>query len=486
MDNNSEALIKPGYDPALTNQDLAPLKKQTWGSYNIFAFWMSDVHSVGGYVTAGSLFALGLNSWQVLVSLLIGIVIVQFFANLIAKPSQKTSTPFPVICRATFGVLGANIPAVIRGLIAVAWYGIQTYLASSAFILVILKFFPDMAMYADVKQYGFLGLSYLGWIGFMLLWVLQAVVFWSGMNSIRKFIDWAGPAVYVVMFAMAAWLVYEAGWENIDLNLGGVKYEGLDVLPVMIGAIAIVVSYFSGPVLNFGDFSRYGKSFEAVKFGNFLGLPVNFLGFSLLTVVCIAATLPIYGKLITDPVEMVGKLDNTFVVILGSLTLMIATVGINIVANFVSPAFDFSNVSPSKISWRMGGMIAAVGSIFITPWNLFNNPEVIHYTIDILGAFIGPLFGILIADYYFVKKQNIAVDDLYTLDSKGNYWYKNGYNYNAIYALIPSAIIPILCVLLPQWHVLANFSWFIGMFLGLLTYSVISMRSPVKYSKSIN
>lgn len=202
--------------------------------------------------------------------------------------------------------------------------------------------------------------------------------------------------------------------------------------------------------------------------------------------VCIAATLPIYGKLITDPVEMVGKLDNTFVVILGSLTLMIATVGINIVANFVSPAFDFSNVSPSKISWRMGGMIAAIGSIFITPWNLFNNPEVIHYTIDILGAFIGPLFGILIADYYFVKKQNIAVDDLYTLDSKGNYWYKNGYNYNAIYALIPSAIIPILCVLLPQWHVLANFSWFIGMFLGLLTYSVISMRSPVKYSKSIN
>lgn len=485
MDNKSEALIKPSYDPALTNQDLAPLKKQTWGSYNIFAFWMSDVHSVGGYVTAGSLFALGLNSWQVLISLLIGIVIVQFFANLIAKPSQKTSTPFPVICRATFGVLGANIPAIIRGLIAVAWYGIQTYLASSAFILVILKFNPEMAVYADVKQYGFLGLSYLGWVGFMTLWVLQAVVFWSGMNSIRKFIDWAGPAVYVVMFAMAAWLVAQTGFENIDLNLGGVKYKGLDVLPVMIGAIALVVSYFSGPVLNFGDFSRYGKSFEAVKFGNFLGLPVNFLGFSLLTVVCIAATLPIYGKLITDPVEMVGKLDNTFVVILGSLTLMIATVGINIVANFVSPAFDFSNVSPNKISWRMGGMIAAVGSIFITPWNLFNNPQVIHYTIDILGAFIGPLFGILIADYYFIKKQNVVIDDLYTLDRNGSYWYKNGYNHHAIYALIPSAIIPILCVLLPQLHALANFSWFIGMGLGVVTYSLISMKLSAKYSKSM-
>src|SRR5258705_9063160 len=111
-------LIKPGYDPRLTNEDLAPLKKQTWSSYNIFAFWMSDVHSVGGYVTAGSLFALGLSSWQVLVALLVGIMIVQFFANLVAKPSQVTSAPYPVICRTTFGVLGANIPAIIRGLIA--------------------------------------------------------------------------------------------------------------------------------------------------------------------------------------------------------------------------------------------------------------------------------------------------------------------------------------------------------------------------------
>ncbi|MFC4953424.1 NCS1 family nucleobase:cation symporter-1 [Acinetobacter puyangensis] len=474
--NESEAVIKPSYDPKLTNSDLAPLKKQTWGSYNIFAFWMSDVHSVGGYVTAGSLFALGLNSWQVLISLLVGIVIVQFFANLIAKSSQQTSAPFPVICRATFGVQGANIPAVIRGLIAVAWYGIQTYLASSAFLLIILKFFPEYSAYADVNQYSLLGLSYLGWVGFMLMWVLQAIVFWKGMDGIRKFIDWAGPAVYVVMFAMAAWLIYKAGWSNIDFNLAGVKYEGLEVVPVMIGAIALIVSYFSGPMLNFGDFSRYGKSFEAVKFGNFLGLPINFLFFSILTVVCIAATLPIYGQLITDPVEMVGKLDNTFVVILGSLTLMIATVGINIVANFVSPAFDFSNVAPSKISWRTGGMIAAVGSIFITPWNLFNNPQVIHYTIDILGALIGPLFGILLADFYVVKKQKIVVDDLYSMNPQGSYWYENGYNKKAIYTLIPAALVPIMGVLIPQLSAMANFSWFIGMGLGFVIYIALMKK----------
>ena len=208
---HSNVVIKPHYDPRLTNEDLAPLRKQSWGTYNIFAFWMSDVHSVGGYLTAASLFSLGLSSLQVLFALLVGILIVQVFCNLVAKPSQATGTPYPVICRASFGVLGANIPAIIRGLIAVAWYGIQTYLASSAFLVLALKFAPQLAPYADVAQHGFVGLSTLGWAAFMLLWVLQAIVFWHGMESIRKFIDWAGPAVYVVMIALAVWLVHKAG-----------------------------------------------------------------------------------------------------------------------------------------------------------------------------------------------------------------------------------------------------------------------------------
>lgn len=473
----SHALIKPGYHPRLTNEDLAPLKQQTWGRYNIFAFWMSDVHSVGGYITAGSLFALGLSSWQVLVALLVGIGIVQFFTNLVAKPSQATGTPYPVICRAAFGVLGANIPAVIRGLIAVAWYGIQTYLASSAFMILALHFFPGLAPYADVAQHGFVGLSTLGWVAFMTMWVLQAFVFWHGMESIRKFIDWAGPAVYVVMGLLCGWLVWKAGWQNIDLNLGGIKFQGWDALPVMLSAIALVVSYFSGPMLNFGDFSRYGKSFDAVKQGNFWGLPVNFLFFSLLTVITTAATLPVFGELITDPVHTVSKIDSTTAVVLGALTFMIATIGINIVANFVSPAFDFSNVAPQHISWRTGGMIAAVGSVFITPWNLYNNPEVIHYTLDILGSFIGPLFGILIADYYLVKKQVVKVDDLYTMSPAGRYWFDKGYNRTAIKALVPAALVPMLCVFVPAFHAAANYAWFIGMGLGFVLHALLSRKA---------
>ena len=177
--------------------------------------------------------------------------------------------PYPVINRAIFGVKGANIPAIIRGLIAVAWYGVQTYLAAESLNIIFLKFIPASA---SLMQVSFLGLEALGWISFAILWFAQAALFWTGMETIRKFIDWAGPAVYVVMVVLAIYLVSQAGWSNISFSL----HTGEDLgfwasIPVMLTAIAIVVSYFSGPMLNFGDFSRYGRSFEAVKKGNLWG-----------------------------------------------------------------------------------------------------------------------------------------------------------------------------------------------------------------------
>ncbi len=186
-----------------------------------------------------------------------------------------------------------------------------------------------------------------------------------------------------------------------------------------------------------------------------------------------AATLPVFGELITDPVETVGRIDHPTAVILGALTFTIATIGINIVANFVSPAFDFSNVAPRLISWRAGGMLAAVASIFITPWNLFNNPAVIHYTLDVLGAFIGPLYGVLIADFYLVKRGRLVRDDLYTMSESGSYWYTGGVNRRALAALLPAAVIAVACVMVPGWQGVANFSWFIGAGLGFVFYRLL-------------
>lgn len=465
--------IPPGYSPRLYNEDLGPVE-QKWSWYNIFAFWMSDVHSVGGYVFAASLFALGLASWQVLIALLVGICIIQVIANLVARPSQQAGVPYPVICRLAFGVFGANIPAVIRGLIAVAWYGIQTYLASSALVIVVLRFFPALAVYGDTS---FLGLSYLGWMGFLTLWVLQACVFWAGMESIRRFIDWAGPAVYAVMFLLAAWIVWRAGWSNISFTLAEKQLTGWAAFGQVIMAIALVVSYFSGPTLNFGDFSRYCRSMQDVRRGNFWGLPINFLAFSLVTVVIVSGTLPVFGEMIHDPIATVARIDNTTAVLLGAFTFVTATIGINIVANFVSPAFDFANVAPSKISWRAGGMIAAVASIFITPWNLFNNPEVIHYTLDVLAACIGPLFGILLVDYYLLRKGRIEVDALFDATPGGTYWYSGGVNWVAVQALVAAALIGLCFTFVPWFKPIANFAWFTGCFLGGLFFHVLSRRS---------
>ncbi|MBF0687334.1 MAG: NCS1 family nucleobase:cation symporter-1 [Cellulomonas sp.] len=477
--------IKATYDPRLTNEDLAPLTNQRWSSYNIFAFWMSDVHSVGGYVTAGSLFALGIASWQVLVALVVGIVIVQVFCNLVAKPSQKTGVPYPVINRAVFGVLGANIPAVIRGLIAVAWYGVQTFLAAEALNIIFLKFVPGSAALLEPS---FVGLNALGWISYAILWVAQAALFWNGMETIRRFIDWAGPAVYVVMIVLAIYLVSEAGWENISLNLSsGPPMTFAASIPVMFSAIALVVSYFSGPMLNFGDFARYGRSFTAVKRGNFLGLPINFLFFSLLTVICASATVPVFGELMTDPIKTVEAIDTPFAILLGGLTFVTATVGINIVANFISPAFDFSNVSPQRISWRTGGMIAAVGSVILTPWNWYANDEAIHYTLGVLGALIGPLFGILIAGYYVIGKQRVHVDDMFTMAPTGRYWYTRGYNRNALATVVGSGLVAVATAVLPKlaaslglfdvtW--IASYSWFIGCGLGFAMFVFLERRNP--------
>ena len=377
-----------------------------------------------------------------------------------------------------FGVVGANIPAIIRGLIAVAWYGIQTYLASAALDILLVRVWPALEPYGDVDQHGFLGLSTLGYFTYALLWVLQAAVFWTGMDTIRKFIDFCGPAVYVVMFVLCFYLLSKANW-NVSLNLSSEQLSGGAVISTMFAATALVVSYFSGPMLNFGDFSRYGRTFKDVKRGNFWGLPVNFTMFSVLTVLTAAATLPVYGELITDPVKTVGKIDNTFAIVLAALTFTTATIGINIVANFVSPAFDFSHVNPQKISWRTGGMIAAVGSVLITPWNLYKSPETIHYTLDTLGAFIGPLFGVLIAHYYLVHKQKVVIDDMFTMDEKGVYHYTKGVNPSAVWATVIAAVVAICCVFVPGINQATDYSWFIGCGIGLVVYYLLAMRAGV-------
>ncbi|MGL6236327.1 MAG: NCS1 family nucleobase:cation symporter-1 [Segniliparus sp.] len=484
-------------DPRLSNKDLAPVEQQNWGVYNFVAFWMTDIHSVAGYTTAGSLFALGLAGWQVFVALIVAVALSYALANLVAEPSQRTGAPYPVVCRLSFGVLGANIPAILRGINAVAWYGMQTYLAANAVTLVLVKLFPSLVPYAEAGAHGFLGLSALGWATFMGVWTAQALIFWHGMDFIRKFVDWAGPAVYAVMIVLCGWLVYQAGWGAVNFNLSEhsnlSEHGGLGGADqpktvagaafAMVGAVGLVVSYFGGPVLNFGDFARYGKSMRVIRTSGFFGLPVNFLFFSLLVVATASLTAPVFGELVVDPNGVVVRIPNSTAMVVGVLTILVATVGINIVANFVSPAFDFSNVRPQRISWLGGGMIAAVASVFIAPWKLIENPTAIHYTLETLGAFLGALYGVLVVDYYLVRRRRIVPEDLYSMSETGSYWYTRGFNPTAIAATAFGGAVAVACVLAggpeaaPVLHMIAQCSWFVGAALAGLAYWVLARPS---------
>lgn len=472
----------------LTNQDLLPAE-QKWTWYNIFAFWMTDVHSVGGYIFAASLFALGLTSWQIFIVLLGGISIVMLLANWIAEPSQKSGVPYPVISRMMFGVYGANIPAILRGIIAIVWYGIQTYLASVALVIILLKFFPGLA---PLQEKSFLNLSHLGWLAFFIMWSMQTALFLAKMQAIKIFIDWAGPAVYVVMFLLMIWIVHRAGWDNISFNLAEHELSFGQTIVQMLVAMSLIVNYFAGPTLNFGDFSRFCRSMGEVKRGNFWGLPVNFTFFSVIVIVTVTGTPAAFGAMMHDPLEIVAHVDNITIALLLTFTFVVATVGINIVANFVSAANDISNIYPGKISWRKGGLIAAVISTLITPWNLFNSPEVIHYTIDMLAGTIGPMYGIFLVDYYLIKKGRINVHDLFSDDPNGEYWYQNGVNMNAVKALIPASVIACLCVIIPGLDVLqslpfigalkviSNFSLLIAMVIGGWIYYRLAGANHVR------
>jgi NCS1 family nucleobase:cation symporter-1 len=241
----------------------------------------------------------------------------------------------------------------------------------------------------------------------------------------------------------------------------------------MANAAMLIVAYFAALLLNFGDFSRFARDEKARKVGNFLGLPVNFVVFSIITVIVTAGTLKVFGEAIMDPVRIVERIGNPWIVILGSLTFIVATMGINIVANFVSPAYDIANLDPQRISFRIGGLIASILSVLVCPWLFVSSAQAITIFVSIFGAVLGPLFGIIVADYYLLKRQHVELADLYTMSPSGSLYYRGGWNHAALAALGIAGIISIGLALLGAYGVILNvgdWGWLIGAALGALVY----------------
>jgi nucleobase:cation symporter-1, NCS1 family len=312
------------------------------------------------------------------------------------------------------------------------------------------------------------------------MWFFQLVIFLSGMETIRKFIDFCGPVVYVVMFALAIWMLSQTGFSSLSLQLSTAPSSGAATVGLMANAAMLIVAYFGALLLNFGDFARFAKSEAAMKTGNFLGLPINFLVFSIITVIVTAGTLQVFGQAIMDPVLIVEKIGNPVVVAIGSVSFIVATMGINIVANFVSPAYDIANLYPEKIDFRRGGLIASILSVLVCPWLFVSSPQAITLFVGIFGAVLGPLFGTIMADYYLVKWQAVKVDDLYSMSPAGSYFYDGGWNRNAVIALSVSGLLSIGLSLLSAYGSVidvGDWGWLIGACTGAGVYVALCGRS---------
>lgn len=460
----------------LYNKELAPESATgSWKARNLFNWWMSGWHSLGGYTMAIGLFTFGITGWQLIFAFVIGVVVLYLVNNLTGVAGQREKVPFPVFARGAFGVFGANIPAIIRAIVAVFWYGIQTYLASAAVMLLLMKVLPGTAPLAESS---FLGLSALGWICFIVLSGLQLLVLMLGMESVRKLSDFAGPTIWVALLALAIWMLARAEW-SIDMNVSLTDFTpsgGMQIYGILASAF-IVVSYFAGPSLNFSDFTRNAPTEGSVRTGNAYGLLLNASAFGVVSVVIALASVEVYGEAIHDPIALLADIDSLTLLLVAIVAISISTAGVNIICNYVAPVYDLMNVWPKLFTFRRAGALVGVLSIVITPWNLFSNPVIVNQLIGSIGALIGPLFGILVADYYLIQGRRLVTADLFTEDPSGRYHYRKGYNPRAILALVVTGMVTIIVSFAPAFSDLVHFTWLIGAVLGAALYFALSRNA---------
>ena len=462
-------------DPALHNEDLEPLapEKRRWGWFEIFNVWTNDVQSLAGYTLAASLFITsGINGWWVFAAIILAGFIVSWLVNLTGKPSVRYGVPYAVMARASMGVKGAQLPALVRGIVGIFWYGAQTYFASTAVALALNAIFGAPTLST------FLGMTLIYWVTYIAVSVLHIIHFIRGIDWIEKFLNVAGPAVYAVMVVLLIAIWVQAG-DQLLPAVGSIfsndTLSGWAAIGAFVGVVGTMIAYFAAVIINFGDFARFCKSEKSMKRGNFYGLPVSLTFFTFLSLFITAGSYIVLqngeGDPLTNPAEIVGLVGNVFLTIIAAITFVIATVGINLVANFIPPAYDLSNLAPQRISFKAGGYLTAViGFIIGALWVATISKVGLPMFVDTLGAILAPLYGVLVADYYVVRKRQLNINALFTMDPGGEYYYTHGWNQRAFIAVGVAAVFSIAAVWMPALATLSGFAWILGAALGGVIY----------------
>ena len=455
---------------ALYNPDLAPvpIAQRTWTTYNYAALWVSMAHCIPTYMLASGLLVAGMSWSQALFTILLGNTIVLAPILLNSHPGTKYGIPFPVFARAAYGALGSNIPALMRALVACGWFGIQAWIGGEALQTMFSTIMPGWGMLLGA---GVAGHTTTEWLSFLMFWGINIAIIYRGMNLLRAVENWAAPFVLVMASALLWWAVRTAHGFGPLLDQPGKFHTFSEFFPVFAPSLTAMIGYWATLSLNMPDFTRFGRSQREQVVGQVVALPTTMSLFAAMGVLITSATTIIYGQPIWDPIQLIGKFSSPLVVAVSMFTAVVATLSVNIAANVVSPANDFANAFPRAISFRTGGLITGLLGILIQPWRLLADPSgyIFTWLLGYSGG-LGSIAGVLVADYWIVRRCNLVLEDLYLADGRYGRW-----NVRAIAATAVGCGLAWGGVVIPALAPLYQYAWFVGFFAAGATY-VIVMR----------
>lgn len=471
----------------LINHDLAPVPKEgrTWTTINYLALWVGMSVCIPTYMIASSLINGGMSVYQAIFTVFLGNLIVLVPMILNGHVGAKYGIPFPIFSRASFGVTGSNIPALLRAIVACGWFGIQCWIGGSALYTILNTFWPQVASFPTVLP-AFMGVSLIPFLCFLLFWSVNLVLMWKGIESIKKLETYCAPLLILCGLALLYW-AYSAADGFGNMLHTPAKFESSKAFwAFFVPSLTAMVGFWATLSLNIPDFTRYAKDQRSQMIGQALGLPTTMTLFAFIGVAVTSATVVIFGQSIWDPIVLVSRFENPALIAVSMLAIALATLTMNVAANVVAPANDFANLAPRKIDFRKGGYITAVLGLLMMPWKLLADPSGYIFTWLVgYSALLGPIAGILMTDYFLLRRCQLEVDDLYR--KSGLYTYQGGTNYKAVLALVLGVLpnVPGFLVQIKALEASAvpamlaglyNYAWFVGLLLAGGAYYILMCR----------
>ncbi|KAF3951265.1 hypothetical protein CMV_023063 [Castanea mollissima] len=477
--------------PALTNDDLKPTTshQRTFTWWEMACLWIGLVVGVPSYYLAGSLVDLGMAWWQGIATVVTANIILLIPLVLTGHPGTRYGISFPVLARSSFGIRGAHIPTLLRAFVGCGWYGIETWIGGEAMFLLLPKSIKESTLSQFLP---WLGTSPLEFACFIAFWFAQLAIVWKGMEGIRQLEKYSAPILIILTSWFLIWAYVKAGGFGYMLSLSS-RLSSSQFWSLFFPSLTANISFWATLALNIPDFTRYARSQTDQVIGQ-AGLPIFMGAFTFVGLAVTCSTKVIFGRVISSPIQLLGQIGGLSTIILAIFGISLATITTNIAANVVAPANALVNLSPSKFTFRRGAILTALLGIAFQPWRLLRSSESFVYTWLVgYSALLGPIGGIILTDYYLIRRTNLSIKDLYTLNPYGAYYYSGGYNLAAMAALI-AGILPVVPGFLRNVGILSsipdilvliyNNAWFFSFFSAGFLYWLLSCLTR-KQSRSL-